>query len=258
MKKVLPVLLVFILIFTLAACSQESPPAASGDTESAAEIRASLLAGYPQDAAPLYQPDALLSCGFSCRGSDSYDIGKDIYTITYESAADQKTLTDYYSGLMTGQDEAPSVEGDVITDQISGTIGGYKVELMFLDNSDSTTTVYLTLGLPSGQYTEKNPYFTDYPADLVDAYGAAEMQEVTYQEQYYGSKTDHYITIYRTTLAGADYTAHYKDAYSSKQGFTQSDTDEYAFSWQDGGYGVSVRYTGGDTPYITIDVSKAG
>jgi hypothetical protein len=258
MKKILPVLLAMILAFSLASCSAKESSAQLADEQTAAQINAALLSGYPQDALPLYQPKALVSCGFSFRENGVYDIGKDIYSIIYESTADQQSLIKYYGGLLTEQSESPVLEGDVITDQLSGTIGGYKVDLMFLENSDSTTAVYLTLGLPADDYVDANPYFSGYPADLVDQYGVSEMQEITYQQQYYGSKTSHYITIYRTSLAEPDYAAHYKDAYSGKQGFAQSESDAYAFSWQDGAYNVSVRYTGGYAPYITIDVSKAG
>ncbi len=254
MKKILPVLLALLLAFSLTSCST----APAEDKKIAAQINSSLLPDYPQDVLPLYRPDALLSCGFSCRNSDAYDIGKDIYSVTYESTADQESLIKYYAGILTGQDETPTVEGDVINDRLSGRIGEYKVEIMFLEDAFGTTTVYLTLGLPSGQYVDANPYFSDYPADLVEQYGVFEVREVTYQQQYYGGKTSHYITVYRTSITGTDFTAHYKGAYANKQDFARPEPDAAAFSWQDGEYTVSVRYTDGDTPYITIDVSKAG
>jgi len=258
MKRILPVLLLAVFTVFLAGCSGGASTASSGDSQNAAQIGASLLEGYPQDILPLYQPDMLKSCGFSCRENDDYDIGKDIYTVTYESAADQTSLADYYSGLLTEQEEAPSAEGEVITDQLGGKIGDYRVDIMFLENAGETTTVYITLGLPADQYSDENPYFADYPERLVEEYGVSEIQEVTYQQQYYGSKSDHYITIYRTNLSVDDYSAYYGNAYGSKQDFSQPDPDGGSYSWQDGAFGVSIRYMGGDMPYIILDVSKVG
>ena len=121
----------FILIFSLAACGQ----AAFTDQD---ETSAFLLDGYPEDVLPLYQPDTIVSCGFSVRENDSYNIGKDIYTVTYESAADQQSLMDFYGGLLTERDAPFADEEDFVTDQLSGKIDEYKVELTFLDNAGST------------------------------------------------------------------------------------------------------------------------
>lgn len=256
MKKIFVLLAVCIFVLSLSSCQALLSTPADPETEAA--VNASLLSGYPQDILPLYRADALISCGMSCRESDEYDIGKDIYTVNYESTADQQTLIQYYSALLTEQDESPTSEEDVITDQLSGNIGEYKADIMFLDDMDSTTTVYLTLGLPSDQYTDENPYFSDYPKDLVDQYGVSSLLESTYQKQYYDGETLHYITVYQTDLTEDEYAAHYKDAYSSKESFAQSASGAYAFSWQDGAFSVSTRYSGGNVPYVTIDVSKAG
>ncbi len=249
MKKTVSLLLMLLLSFALISCGQ-----AALDSETAVP----LLDGYPQDILPLYKPDNLLSCGFSYRENDSYGIGKDIYTVTYESAADQQSLMDYYGSLLTEQDEAPADEEDVITDKLSGKIDDYKVELMFLDNAGSSTTVYITLGLPEDMYMDANPYFTDYPDDIVEKYGLLAMQEVTYQRQFYVEETVHYITIYTTDAAAQDFSEYYEETYFAAEGFSKSGTDGNAFSWQDGAFSLSVRYSGGDSPYITIDVSKAG
>ena len=256
MKKIMSLFLLVVLATALAACDQSVPAAA--DTETTAQSGASLLPGYPQDVAPLCQPDTLFSCGFSYRENDVYDIGKDIYTVTFDSKADQKSLTDYYAGLLTEQNDTPVIEGDVITDQLNGKIGEYKIELMFLDNSNGTVTVFLTLGLPPSEYVDANPYFADYPSGLVDEYGIKSLQEVTYQQEYYEGRTAHYITVYSTDVGGPDFAAHYKDAYSSKQSFSQPDPGLDAFSWKDGEFYLSARYTGGINPYIILYVSKKG
>jgi hypothetical protein len=250
MKKAVFLLLLFILALALAACGQ---PVSTNEKEPSAF----LLEGYPGDVLPLYQPDTLLSCGFSLRENDSYDIGKDIYTVTYESTADQQSLAEYYGSLLTEQNAAPADEEDVITDRLSGKIDDYKVDLMFLDNAGSTITVYITLGLPEDMYTEENPYFADYPDDDVEMYGLLAVREYTFQRQFYAEDELHYIIVYSTDITARDFSKYYEDAYSSKKDFTKSDPGT-AFSWQDGAASIGIRYSGGDSPYITIDVSKAG
>ena len=261
-KKSLPILFIFFFALLLGACSNSADTnatAAAPDKEIAEQVNAALLSGYPQDVLPLFQPDSLISCSFSYRSVDQYDIGKDIYSVTYQSIATQQDLINYYSALFSEKNDNPSVEGEEITDKLSGKIGANSIEILFLDNEDSTTTVYLTLGLSSAQYTEENPYFSDYPADIVDAYGQALLLEITYEEQYYGEKTDHYFTVYQTDATMQAFTDYYNRKYASKNGFTQTASDtRSSFSWQDQGFDVDIAYSGGSTGYVTIDVSKAG
>lgn len=265
MKKLLPIIIILILAFLLAACGNQAAnetagnAAASSEEATAEQIKAALLSGYPQDVLPLYHPEALSSCSFSYRPADQYDIGKDIYSVTYQSSASQQDLTNYYSGLFSEKDETLSVEGDEVTDKLSGKIGANNVEILFLDNGDSTTKVYLTLGLSSDQYVNENPYFTDSPQILADAYGLTELQEATYEEQYYSEKTDHYITVYLTNVTLQEFSDYYNQKYASMTGYAQSGSDPGAsFSWQDQGFDVDIYYSGGNTSYITMDISKAG
>lgn len=260
MKKLLPIIFILILSFLLAACGNPANTNATApDEDTVEQVNAALLNGYPRDVLPLFQPDALISCSFSYRAVDQYDIGKDIYSVTYQSTAEQQDLINYYSGLFSEKDDSPSVEGDEITDKLSGKIGANRIEILFLDNGSGTIIVYLTLGLSADQYLEANPYFTDYPADMVDAYSQTALQEITYQEQYYGEKTDHYITVYQTDATLQAFTDYYNEKYASKTGFTQAGSDSHTgFSWQDQGFDVDITYWGGNINYVTIDIFKAG
>jgi PBP1b-binding outer membrane lipoprotein LpoB len=259
MKKLLPIIIILLSALFLASCSAPGGSVSVPSDETIAQINSALLSGYPRDVLPLYQPVALTSCSFSYRASDQYDIGKDIYSVNYQSASTQEDLIRYYSGLFTEKNENPSVEGDEITDKLSGKIGENNAEILFLDNEDSTTSVYLTLGLTSGQYVDSNPYFKGYPSDLVDAYSQTSLLEVTYEEQYYGKKTDHYITVYQTDMTQQAFIDYYNGKYAAKIDFTQTGSDNHTvFSWQDQGFDVDLSYSGGNTSYVTIDVSKAG
>lgn len=269
MKKLLFIVFVCILAFAVFSCSQQSgngTPAIPADASSQAQnINLPLLSGYPQDILPLYHPDKLLSSGFSYREHDYYAVGKEVYLITYESTAAQQDLYKYYSGLLTQNDATPAPSasdadaGDSdASDSVSGKIGSSGVEIDLLDNSDNTTTVYLTLGLPQEKYIGSNPYFAGYPSGLVDQYGVQSKQEDTYQEQYYGSKSIHYITVYTTALTQQQFLDYYKK-YASKQDFKQALSDNGAsLAWQDQGFSCEVRFAGGKSGYITIDIFKQG
>jgi hypothetical protein len=265
MKKLLLVLMTCIFALTLLSCSQPASPVAAS---SQAQNTLQLLAGYPQNIFPLYQPDKLISCGFSYRSHDFDAVGKEEYLVTYESTATQQDLYKYYNSLLTQNDATPAPsasdatesddEGSAGTDSVNGKIGSIGVDVSILDNQDNTTTVYLTVGLNKEKYTDSNPYFSAYPSGLVDEYGVQDKQESTYQEQYYGSKTIHFITVYTTGITQQEFLAYYQK-YASKQSFKQTTSENNAsVSWQDQGFSCSVLFTGGLSPYITIDAFKQG
>lgn len=267
MKKTLLIVLICIFAFAVFSCGQlpaNGPAVPAGDSSQPQGTALPLLSGYPQDVLPLYQPYKLLSCGFSTYANDTSTAGKEAYLITYESAASQQDLYKYYGSLLT-ENNAPapsgseSADGDSdATESVSGKIGSAPVEISFLDNAGNTVTVYLTLGLSRDTYTGTNPYFSGYPSGLVDEYGVQAKQEDTYQEQYYGSKTVHYITVYTTGLTQQEFLEHYKK-YASKQDYKQTASDNNAgVSWQDQGFSCSVLYAGGTSGYITIDAFRQG
>ena len=107
-------------------------------------------------------------------------------------------------------------------------------------------------------YTEKNAYFEDYPNDVVEMYGLIDVQEYTFDRQLYAQDALHYIIVYTTDITARDFSKYYEDTYSSKEDFEKSSSGTNAFSWRDGDFSIDIRYAGGDSPYITIDVSKAG
>lgn len=273
MKKLLISIIICICILVLISCEHTDITSQSANTGvSSAQSSITplpLLSGYPQNVLPLYQPDKLMSCGFSYLATNASSTGKEIYVITYESNASVRDLFKYYGSLLTENSTTPvpSVSGssddqqDVDSgalDSISGKIGSNAVEINFLDNADNTATVYITYGLSSDQYTNSNPYFKGYPAGLVDEYGVQTQQETTYQEQYYGSKSIHYIKVYQTDVTQTEFSDYYQK-YAIKQNYKQTSSDNsLSIAWDDQGFTCNVTYTGGFSSYITIDASKAG
>lgn len=264
MKKFLLILIVCILVFAASSCSSE--PAGNLQASAGAPAQQSalpLLSGYPKSVLPLYQPEKLLTCDFSILANDTTAVGKEAYLVTYESTATEQDLYKYYSGLLTENDATPAPsasdeDDDTATDLVTGKIGSAGVEINFLDNADDTTTVYLSIGISKDKYTDSNPYFTGYPSGIADEYGVQAKQEDTYQEQYYGGKTIHYITVYTTGITQQEFLQYYQK-YTSKQNFRQSTSDSGAsVTWQDQGFTCNVLYTGGLSAYVTIDAYKQG
>ncbi len=258
MKKLLLIVLVCVFALTALSCSQPAGPAAA---EEQPQTTLPLLSSYPQDVLPLYQPYKLLSTGFSTYANDMSVVGREAYTVIYESAATQQELYKYYLSLLTENSAtpAPSVssgeDDSAAMDFITGKTGSSGVDISFLDNGN-TITVYLSLG--SKDNGGANPYFSAYPSGLVDEFGVRSKEETTYQEQYYGNKTIHYITVYSTGAGQQEFLQHYQK-YASKQGFKQTTSQNGAStSWQDQGFSCNISYAGGQSAYVTIDVFRAG
>ena len=257
MKKVLLVVILLSLFTALSGCARQNTAAPSASALASTDIGQELLSGYPLNALPLYEAYTIETCSFSCRGSDEYSIGKDIYSVTFQSNAGQADLYLCYSGILTETDVTETQDEYEITDALSGKIGENGVEINILDNSNDTCTVYLTYGLTPDQYSKTNPFFADYPADYVDVYGQKTLTDQTYSVEYYTNKTTAYTTLYETALTQKEFAGYYSAKYGAEQSFTATEGDSRtSYTWQSGPYTVSAAYTEGSPCYISLQLSK--
>lgn len=99
-------------------------------------------------------------------------------------------------------------------------------------------------GLAESEYVEENPYFSDYPDDLIEVYGLKELQEITYQDRNYSKREIRYLTIYKTDITEEEFIEFYKTKYGTMDNFYE-DKDEYRllYMWENKGYECSLTYT---------------
>ncbi len=222
----------------------------SGGTENEVEDPSEdlvYLSGYPDDEVPLLKPVFIDSCSFSVRDDLNYVIGKDLYSISFESEADMDELSEYYLELMDELDE------DMYYDEysFSGWIQGRKVNVSISDQARDNalgTPVNLSVGMLVDEYVDENPYFENYSEDLIEVFGFYKLQEYTYRESYLYNES-RYATIYETREEADDILAFYRDNYSSKSAFKETTSgNTIVFSWEEDGYELSVRYD----PYPNI------
>ena len=199
------------------------------------------LSGYPDDAVPLFQSVRIDNCRFTVREDLNYAIGKDFYSLSYESAADPADISTYYRNLLDEVDEDGS-NSDFI---IEGFREGHRVSVMIGEQRRDGAwgiPVALLVGKPMEQYVNENPYFADYPEDIIEAYGFFRLQEYTYTEDYiYGYAR--YATVYQTREEAEAVSGFYRELYRDMPEFDESrENDVTVFVWEDGLYRCMVRY----------------
>jgi hypothetical protein len=217
-----------------------------------------LLSAYPSDILPLYQSEYIDNCSFTVREDPGYIIGKDLYTVAYISKAPLEEISQYYLQLMTEYDEENSYDNF-----LSGKIGAHPLFVdLYQDDDAGHVRVVLSLGQAPEQYVTENPYFADYPADLVAVYGEDEAGETTYEyeERLMGkAKETRFVITYSTNLDQDAFKAYYMEQYSGKENFSEVvDQYTYLLHWFDRGYEIHAwfsDYGRPDTRGITLDVT---
>jgi hypothetical protein len=219
-----------------------------------------LLSGYPVELVPLYNNIKLEYCSFLVRDNSDYGIGKDIYTVDYLTQGTLKEVGDFYRGMMTSIDYE-SEESDT-EDYFNGVIGTQRVNVGLREQEDGILKVVLGVGQKPEDYVTENPYFADYPQDLIEIIGTYSITDVTYEERMLGnsSKTIRYVTSGTTELTADEFSTFYKNKYSEMEGFTET-IDEYSidYYWYSQGYQCEVHYSPSEGEYLAgfvIVISK--
>jgi|GEM_PF-5686499 len=250
-------LLVLALLLALSA----AVGCASGETsaETPAEWTVQPLDGWPADVVPLYESDLVDTAYYSVRNDPQWAAVegglRNINHVVYQTAAEPSAVLEYYLGLMSA-----TTDGDASDDIIEGTIGKYTVWVNTTEES-SYNAVYVTVDLPKAEVTETNPFYAEYPADLVETPGEFVFFEDKYYEYLY-RRTD--MAFWRQfdiadlndddapDLSLEDVYAYYTERYGDKPEFA-IDRDARMLSWTDGKYGIGIAfYEGGGRGVLEI------
>lgn len=258
MNRILPLALAPLLALAIAGCSPADEPAAVDDAPAAetpaetpevpAEWTVQLLEGWPEDVVPLYKSDLLDTAFYSVRNDPQWAAVegglRNIHHVVYHTAAPPAEVLEHYLGLMSEKTDADASDG-----YIEGTIGKYPVEINTTEES-SYNAVYVTVDLPKAEVTETNPFYAEYPADLVETPGEFVFFEDKYYEYLYRG-TD--MAFWRQfdiadrdgkdgpDLSLDDVYAFYQERYGDKPEFAV-DTASRMITWTDGKYHVTLAF----------------
>ena len=282
MKRIASLAVVLLLPLALTACSAGEDPAAPpsatpGDetvessaeapsatppetaVEPPAEWAVGLLEGFPEDVVPLYESDLIDTASYSVRNDPQWAAVegglRNIHHTVFHTAAEPAAVLDHYLALMATTTDADPSDG-----LVEGTIGKYTVWVNTTVESDYTA-VYLSVDLPRDEVTDVNPFFAEYPAELVEV----PEEFVFFEEKYYEY-------LYRPTdmafwrqfdvadrddddvpdLSLEEVYAYYQERYGDRPEFTV-DPDARRITWVDGTYAVTFAfYEGGGRGVLEI------
>ena len=239
-----------IMVFT-GACgdSKEVPPAADEETGGV-----ELLSGYPEDILPVYNSNKIKSVGFYVRGEGNYVFGKDIYTVEYVSSSSAEDIIKYYRGLATSIDEEYSN-----SDSLTAVIGENPFGLLLYED-ETGMNVSLTLGMLPSEYVTVNPYFSDYPGDLIEPFGRMTFSEQAYEVRESNGTEIIYKEAYITNVDKEAFREFYVAKYAEAEDFiVQEDEDGLTYQWIDRGFTciASISTSGGPSgDFVTTNASK--
>lgn len=250
-------LTVLLALAFVAGCagSDSTPATSTGDeppseapAETPAEWTVRPFEGWPEDVVPLYESDLVDTAYYSVRNDPQWAAVegglRNINHVVYHTAAEPSAVLDYYRGLMSSVNEEATFDG-----QIEGTIGKYTVFVNTTVES-SYNAVYVTVDLPKAEVTEVNPFYAEYPAELVETPAEFVFFEDKYYEYLY-RRTD--MAFWRQfdiadrdgtdgpDLSLEDVYAFYQERYGDKPEFS-IDRDTRMISWTDGKYQVLLAF----------------
>ena len=269
MNRTAPLALALLLALTVAGCSPAEEPATAPEApatetpaeapEAPAEWTVRLLEGFPEDTVPLYKSDLLDTAFYSVRNDPQWAAVegglRNIHHVVYHTAAPSAEVLEHYLGLMSA-----TTDGDASDGSIEGTIGKYTVWVNTTEES-SYNAVYMSVDLPKAEVTETNPFYTDYPVDLVETPAEFVFFEDKYYEYLYRSTDMAYWRQFDIAdrdgqngpdLSLEDVYAYYQERYGDKPEFT-IDRDARQMTWKDGKYSVTIAfYEGGGRGVLEI------
>ncbi len=252
-QKIITGIYLFILLLGLAACGGSGNPAGSPPEPMTGGVE--LLSGYPEDILPLFNSAKIESTAFSIRQDANWVFGKDIYTVSYYSSASLDAVYDYYWNLMDEIDEEYSG-----SDMIQGRIGAHPVGVTLYDDGSGHSSVSLIIGQDPADYVKDNPYFIDYPRDLVEPFGRERFFESTYEVRDFSRPEVIYTETFVTNTTEEEFKEFYSSKYSGAEHFYEDDHDYgLSYQWDSRGYQCRASisaYDGGGDQWVSIIISK--
>ncbi len=270
MNRALPLVLALLLALTVAAgCSPAEDPGSTSEApagessaeapEAPAEWTPQLLEGFPEDVVPLYKSDLIDTVFYSVRNDPQWAAVegglRNIHPVVYQTAVAPAEVLDHYLGLMDSTTDADPSDG-----AIEGTIGKYTVWVNTTEQG-SYNAVYMSVDLPKAEVTETNPFYAEYPADLVETPGEFVFFEDKYYEYLYrGTDMAYWRQFDIADLGGEpgpdlsleDVYAYYQERYGDKPEFA-IDTASRMITWTDGKYHIVMAfYEGGGRGVLEI------
>lgn len=251
--------IILIMLIIAGGCSSSaSDNNSDASSESKTSSKGELLEGYPTDIMPLYKVVRISDCSYQVRLDPNYVIGKDLYTVSYESKATIAEVVQYYKSLLSEIDEEASSE-----DFLKGEIGSQHTFVSLREEEDGNTYISISLGAKEEDYAEVNPYFEDYPQGLIEEIKPSELNEQIYDIQYSAYNTDvitRYVKQYKTELDISEVKSFYSDRYRKQEDFIMNE-DEYSITvfWKADGYECEVSISEGvDAAYrfVTTEIRK--
>lgn len=265
MNRLAPLALAALLALSVTGCSAKDEPASStnetpeASAEAPAEWTVQLLDGWPTDEVPLYKSDLIDTAYYSVRNDPQWAAVegglRNIHHVVYQTAAPTAEVLEHYLGLMSATTDADASDG-----YIEGTIGEYAVEVNTTEEG-GYNAVYVTVDLPRAEVTETNPFYAEYPTDLVETPGEFVFFEDTYYEYLYRGTDMAYWRQFDIAdrdgqngpdLSLEDVYAYYQERYGDKPEFAIDRTTRQ-MTWVDGEYHVTLAfYEGGGRGVLEI------
>jgi len=248
------IFLVAMLAF-VAGCSDDGPSATQTPAEEQVTGGVELLSGYPKDVLPLYQAKYVEQISFKVRAEANWVFGKDIYNVSYSSDAALEDILQYYEGLLTEKDEEYSND-----ESLQGMIGEQPVGVMLYEAEDGSSQVSMIIGSKPSEYVTENPYFVNYPADLVEPFGRAAFSEQGYEVRDYSGMEEVYTESYVTNVTEEAFKEFYSGKYSGAENLAEND-HEYGleYQWTSQGYNCRAaisNYDGPSDEWVSIILSR--
>lgn len=269
MKRLALLVLALLLALTVAAgCAGDDSASAPGTgeephgetpAEAPAEWTVGLLDGWPEDVVPLYESDLIDTAYYSVRNDPQWAAVegglRNIHHVVYQTQVPTAEVLEHYLGLMGATTDADASDG-----LIEGTIGTYTVWVNTTEEG-SYNAVYISVDLPKAEVAEVNPFYAEYPTELVEVPGEFVFFEDVYYEYLY-RRTD--MAYWRqfdiadrdgqngSDLSLEDVYAYCQERYGDKPEFT-IDRDSRMMTWKDGTYSIVMAfYEGGGRGVLEI------
>lgn len=252
---------IIVLLFLIVSCSKNTtnPPTNGEPTNDlpANEYLIKTLDDFPIDILPLYEVIRVNSNRYTVREDLGYTIGKDLYSIDFESSADLDEISEFY------QEHVDEIIQDSFYDDytFSGLIDGKQANFFISENQSDNAVgnqVTISFGVDPSEYSNENKYFNDYP-NLIDAIGMGRTWYYEYTENY-TYESIKYVIGYFTDIEKEEVLTYYRDKYGLEDNFSELTSGDMStmLMWSKDGFNMTMyftEYTNGDQS-ISVSTEK--
>jgi|SRR5690554_5853786 len=246
------------LVFLIVACSKgtTTPPENEGNNDNPDESETIIqtLEDYPIDLLPLFEVVRVNSNSYTVREDLGYIIGKDLYSIDFESEADLDEISEFY------QEYVDEIIADSFYDDytFSGLIDGRQANFFIGENQSDNAVgnqVTISFGADPSDYSDENKYFEDYP-NLIDAIEIGHTWYYEYTENYTYDYV-RYVIGYFTEIEKEEALTYYRDKYKDEEGFSETASGEMStmITFSKDGYNMTMYFTEYSSGDQSISVS---